>query len=104
MRLTRAEKEQLESVGIQCIQISEDSPTERSLEESVQKFNEVSLVLDEAFQALVRDLSYLNTLYNQSIRSMRSKAMFGMKSDCSISRYEEDYLISKGWDERIFKD
>lgn len=102
MRLTRAEKEQLESVGIQCIQISEDSPTEQALKENVRKFNnEVSLVLDEAFQALVRDLSYLNTLYNQS---MRSKAMFGMKSDCSISRYEEDYLISKGWDERIFKD
>ena len=95
MNLTRAEKEQLENAGIQCIQVSGDSPTERSLEESVQKF------LDEAFQALVRDLSYLNTLYNQS---MRSKAMFGMKSDCSISRYEEDYLISKGWDERIFKD
>ena len=101
MRLTRAEKEQLESVGIQCIQISEDSPTEQALKENVRKFNEVSLVLDEAFQALVRDLSYLNTLYNQSIRS---KAMFGMKSDCSISLYEEDYLISKGWDERIFKD
>ena len=101
MNLTRAEKEQLENAGIQCIKVSEDSPAERTLEESVRKFNEVSLVLDEAFQALVRDLSYLNTLYNQS---MRSKAMFGMKSDCSISRYEEDYLISKGWDERIFKD
>ena len=102
MNLTRAEKEQLENAGIQCIQVSEDSPTARSLEENVQKFNEVvSLVLDEAFQALVRDLSHLNTLYNHS---MRSKVMFGMKSDCSISRYEEDYLISKGWDERIFKD
>ena len=101
MNLTRAEKEQLENAGIQCIQVSEDSPTARSLEESVQKFNEVSLVLEETFQALVRDLSHLNTLYNQS---MRSKVMFGMKSDCSISRYEEDYLISKGWDERIFKD
>lgn len=101
MNLTRAEKEQLENAGIQCIQVSEDSPTARSLEENVQKFNEVSLVLEETFQALVRDLSHLNTLYNHS---MRSKVMFGMKSDCSISRYEEDYLISKGWDERIFKD
>ena len=101
MRLTRAEKEQLENAGIQCIQISEDSPTEQALKESVQKFNEVSLVLDEAFQALVRDLSSLNNICD---RAMRSKVMFWMKSDCSLSRYEEDYLISKGWDERIFKD
>ena len=57
--------------------------------------------VDETFQALVRDLSSLNNICD---RAMRSKAMFGMKSDCSISRYEEDYLISKGWDERIFKD
>ena len=58
-------------------------------------------LVDETFQALVRDLSSLNNICD---RAMRSKVMFGMKSDCSISRYEEDYLISKGWDERIFKD
>lgn len=57
--------------------------------------------VDETFQALVRDLSSLNNICD---RAMRSKVMFWMKSDCSISRYEEDYLISKGWDERIFKD
>ena len=58
-------------------------------------------LVDETFQALVRDLSSLNNICD---RAMRSKVMFWMKSDCSLSRYEEDYLISKGWDERIFKD
>ena len=57
--------------------------------------------VDETFQALVRDLSSLNNICD---RAMRSKVMFWMKSDCSLSHYEEDYLISKGWDERIFKD
>ena len=57
--------------------------------------------VDETFQALVRDLSSLNNICD---RAMRPKVMFWMKSDCSLSRYEEDYLISKGWDERIFKD
>ena len=57
--------------------------------------------VDETFQALVRDLSSLNNICD---RAMRSKVMFEMKSDCSLSHYEEDYLISKGWDERIFKD
>ena len=93
MNLTQEEKEQLESVGIQCIQVSKDSPTARSLEESVQKF------LEEAFQAIVRDLSHLNTLYNQSLRS---KAMFGMKSDCDVSYYEAEYLVSKGWNPELF--
>ena len=82
MNLTQAEKEQLENAGIQCIQVSKDSPTEQSLEESVRKFNEVSLVLEETFQALVRDLSHLNNICD---RAMRSKVMFGMKSDCSLS-------------------
>ena len=43
MKLTQAEKERLESAGIQCIRVSEDSPTAQALEENIQKFIEQAM-------------------------------------------------------------
>ena len=97
MRLTRAEKEQLESVGIQCIQISEDSPTEQALKENVRKFNEIRETIDPLL-SLVVDISGITTEYPS-----KGKSMLGVKSDCDIPYLEKQYLISKGWDARLFE-
>lgn len=98
MNLTQAEKEQLESVGIQCIRVSENSPIEQALEENIQKFNEIE---ETSLDSLIRDLVDLN---NALEHAMRGKVMFGIKSDCDVSYYEAEYLVSKGWNPEIFKD
>lgn len=98
MKLTQAEKEQLESVGIQCIRVSENSPIEQALEENIQKFNEIE---ETSLDSLIRDLTNLNNAFEHA---MRGKVMFGMKSDCDVVGGEAEYLISKGWNPEIFKD
>ena len=97
MRLTRAEKEQLESVGIQCIQVSGNSPIEQALEENVRKFNEIKESIDPLL-SLVMDISGITIEYLS-----RGKSMLGVKSDCDIPYLEKQYLISKGWDTRLFE-
>ena len=97
MRLTRAEKEQLESVGIQCIQVSENSPIEQALEENVRRFNEIRESIDPLL-SLVMAISGITTEHPS-----RGKSMLGVKSDCDIPYLEKQYLISKGWDARLFE-
>ena len=41
------------------------------------------------------------TIQQESI--MRKKVMFTIKQDCLISSFEEQYLIRKGWDARLFE-
>ena len=96
MRLTRAEKEQLENAGIQCIQVSGNSPIEQALEENIQKFNEIE---ETSLDPLIRDLTNLNNIFEHV---MRRKVMVGMKSDCDVSYYEAEYLVSKGWNPELF--
>ena len=101
MNLTRAEKEQLENAGIQCIQVSGNSPIEQALEENVRRFNEIKESIETSLDSLIRDLVDLN---NALEHAMRGKVMVGMKSDCDVSYYEAEYLVSKGWNPEIFKD
>ena len=96
MKLTRAEKEQLENAGIQCIQVSGNSPIEQALEENIQKFNEIE---ETSLDPLIRDLTNLNNIFEHV---MRRKVMVGMKSDCDVSYYEAEYLVSKGWNPELF--
>ena len=96
MKLTQAEKEQLESVGIQCIRVSENSPIEQALEENIQKFNEIE---ETSLDSLIRDLTNLNNAFEHA---MRGKVMFDMKSDCDVVGGEAEYLISKGWNPELF--
>ena len=62
-------------------------------------------VMDNASETsldpLIRDLVDLN---NALEHAMREKVMFGIKSDCDVSYYEAEYLVSKGWNPEIFKD
>ena len=62
-------------------------------------------VMDNASETsldpLIRDLVDLN---NALEHTMRGKVMFGIKSDCDVSYYEAEYLVSKGWNPEIFKD
>ena len=97
MKLTRAEKEQLENAGIQCIQVSGNSPIEQALEENIQKFNEIE---ETSLDSLIRDLTNLNNAFEHA---MRGKVMFGMKSDCDVVGGEAEYLISKGWNPELFE-
>ena len=97
MNLTQAEKEQLESVGIQCIRVSENSPIEQALEENVRRFNEIRESIDPLL-SLVMAISGITTEHPS-----RGKSMLGVKSDCDIPYLEKQYLISKGWDTRLFE-
>ena len=62
-------------------------------------------VMDNASETsldpLIRDLVDLN---NALEHAMRGKVMFGIKSDCDVSYYEAEYLVSKGWNPEIFED
>ncbi len=49
----------------------------------------------------IRDISGTSLFCEEA---MRRKSMFGMKSDCDVSYYEAEYLISKGWNPGIFRD
>ena len=97
MNLTRAEKEQLESVGIQCIRVSGNSPIEQALEENVRRFNEIRESIDPLL-SLVMAISGITTEHPG-----RGKSMLGVKSDRDVSYFEKQYLISKGWDARLFE-
>ena len=62
-------------------------------------------VMDNASETsldpLIRELTNLNNIFEHV---MRRKVMVGMKSDCDVSYYEAEYLVSKGWNPEIFKD
>ena len=97
MNLTQTQKEQLENAGIQCIQVSGDSPTEQALKENVRKFNEIRETIDPLL-SLVVDISGITTEYPS-----KGKSMLGVKSDCDVSYYEAEYLVSKGWNPELFQ-
>ena len=66
--------------------------------------------ISEAAENLLREIiqrmntrpPHISTTIQQE-NIMRKKVMFTIKQDCLISSFEEQYLIRKGWDARLFE-
>ena len=54
---------------------------------------------ETSLDPLIRDLTNLNNIFEHA---MRGKVMFDMKSDCDVSYYEAEYLVSKDWNPELF--
>ncbi len=105
MNLTRAEKEQLENAGIQCIQVSKDNNI--NIYNEIKKINNlIEIYTNQVQQQYIEHLENLNRQersedFYPCIVSNK-KEMFDFKNDTDIHPAEAEYLISKGWNPELF--